>query len=130
MLDAAISALMSAYDKDSEIESVRKIKQSATVKLQDFPKERLELLRANAAALKPKGEADTAEIVRYIRTNAEYEMFKLYHDTYSEIYEHPAREQEINRNMQKELKRIRRELKEAIDFYTAFKGVQMELKGV
>ncbi len=130
MLGSAVDALLAAYDRDADIEHIRKIKQDAAEKINIFSEEGLASKREYAEKLKPDGEADAAEILRYTKACAEYDMFKLYHETYSRIYENPEQEQKLNKNMQKELNRIKKELKAASDFYEAFKGVQMELKGV
>jgi DNA repair exonuclease SbcCD ATPase subunit len=128
MLSAAIDVLMNAYGRDDEINRLKKIKDEATEKLKNFSSELLEEKRRNAENLKPCGEADTLELLRYVRACSECELYQLHYDTYSGIVEHPGKEQELKNNMQKEIKRLKGELKEAVDFYTAFRGVQMELK--
>jgi hypothetical protein len=128
MLSAAVDVLMSAYGRDGEINTLKKIKNEAAESLKNFPSELLDEKRRYAENLKPCGEADTLELLRYVRACLEYELYQLHYDTYSDIVEHPGKEQELKNNMQKEIKRLKGELKEAVDFYTAFQGVQMELK--
>lgn len=125
MLDEAVKRLLAAYDKADDIENIKAKREFVNKQLKIFTKEGLDQKFENAEKEKPINNT-AAEIMRYNKLLTEYSIYKIQYEAYMEMNQNIDRYEDIEKNMNKQIKKARALKKDVIRIHSSFENMSID----
>lgn len=125
MLNDAINALLNAYDKTNDICKLKERQDFISEKLEYFTQERFAKSSAEIEKLKPSENADIAEKLSYSTRLLNFEIYKIQHKTYWKMKDNLEQYENLNKEMEKEIKKAKLFYKDLSKAINSFKNLKI-----
>ena len=125
MLSDAVKMLLDSYNKYEDIEDIKKKREFVDKQLEIFTEEILERKEKQLEDEKPVNNTP-AEIIRYSKISAEYNIFKIQREAYLEMQKNIDRYDEIEKKMNKGIKAAKAFEKDVVKINSCFENVKIE----